>query len=315
MKLLHPTTIDLDLEPVDGVELVAYDPRQEVPPEHRDAEALIAWGNPRDRLRHAASVMKRLEWVQTLAAGPDSVLGAGFAPEVVITSGRGLQNLPVAEHALALLLAAARRVHEMRDAQREARWPGHLGGIQRHPDPAAFRSLIGAHVLVWGFGGIGGQLARYLTMMQARVTGVASTSGERAGSRVVTAADVDAILPEVDAVIMILPADASTKHALSRDRLRLLRPHAWVVNVGRGSTIDEAALAEALAQGHLGGAALDVFEEEPLPASSPLWALSNVIVSPHAAGGRPMGAEALVMRNLRALISGGELENVVQRAP
>jgi phosphoglycerate dehydrogenase-like enzyme len=313
MKLLHPTSIDLDLEPVDGVAYHAYDPEREIPDEHRDAEALVVWGTPRPLLRHAARALTRLRWVQTLAAGPDVVLAAGFGDDVIITSGRGLQNRPVAEHALALLLAAARRIHEMRDAQHERRWPGHLGGIQRLSDPHAFRTLIGAHVLVWGFGQIGRRLGRYLRAMDARVTGVASRAGDRDGVAVIGADDLDRVLPQVDALVMILPSTPATRHALDARRLTLLRPHAWVVNVGRGATLDEAALAEALAAGRLGGAALDVFEVEPLPAESPLWRLPNVIVSPHAAGGRPMEAGRLVVANLRALLAGDRLENLVDR--
>lgn len=311
MKLLYPTSIELDLRPVLGAELHPYDPGRPVPAEHLDAQALVVWGNPPERMQDAATRLLSLRWVQALASGPDAVLGAGFASDVVITSGRGTQALPVSEHALAMLLAGARRLHELRDAQRESRWAGHHGGLQPLRDPHSFRTLIGAHVMIWGLGHIGRRLAGYLRAMEAQVTGVATTAGERGGVRVVGLDDVDSVLPQVDAVVMVLPATPATRHVLDRRRLALLQPHAWLVNVGRGATVDEAALAEALAAGRLGGAALDVFEVEPLPSNSPLWNLPNVILSPHAAGGRPMGAGTLIERNLRAFLAGEPLENVV----
>jgi len=95
--------------------------------------------------------------------------------------------------------------------------------------------------------------------------------------------------------------------------LGLLPPHAWVVNVGRGATLDEAALLDALRADRLGGAALDVFETEPLPADSPLWDEPRVLISPHAAGGRPVGAGELITANLTAFLAGTELRNVVAR--
>jgi phosphoglycerate dehydrogenase-like enzyme len=232
---------------------------------------------------------------------------------VVLTSGVSLHTVPVTEHTLALLLAAARRLHELRDAQHASTWAGHLGGSQPRFDRGAFRSLIGAHVVVWGFGHIGQHLAGLLMAMEARVTGVARSAGERAGVRVLTEAALPDLLPTADALVMILPSLPSTRGALGAERLALLPRHAWLVNVGRGDTVDEAALVEALRTGVIAGAALDVFATEPLPTDSPLWSLPNVLVSPHAAGGRPMGAEGLLTENLEAWLAGRPLRNVVER--
>ena len=113
---------------------------------------------------------------------------------------------------------------------------------------------------------------------------------------------------------MILPGSASTKDALNKERLALLPKHAWVVNVGRGTCIDEEALADALDKGELGGAALDVFETEPLPEASRLWKTPNLFVSPHAAGGRPQEAEDLIAYNLRRFLAGQPLKNVIKQA-
>jgi len=311
--MLLPTTIDLDPIVVPGVETVPYDVREEIAPEHRDAEVLVVWGNPAARLRAAAAELPRLRWVATLAAGAESIMEAGFREEAVLTSGVSLHSGPVAEHTLALLLAGARRLHELRDAQHQRRWSAHLGGIQPRFDRGAFRSLLGAHVVVWGFGHIGQRLAGLLGAMEARVTGVARSAGERAGVPVVAADGIDALLPTADALVMILPSLPATRNTLDAARLARLPRHAWLVNVGRGDTVDEVALVDALRAGTIAGAALDVFASEPLPADSALWGLPNVIVSPHAAGGRPMGAEQLLTENLGALLAGRPLRNVVER--
>ncbi len=311
MKLLLPGSIDLDLDLPAGVEAVVYDVDRPIPDAHTDAEALVVWGNPAGQLRDAARRLTRLRWVQTLAAGPDAVLAAGFGPQVVITGGAGLHDVTVAEHTLALTLAAARRLHTLVRAQIGHRWAGELGGLQPVREPGAFRTLRDARVAIWGFGGIAATLAPLLAALGAHVTGIARTAGERHGFGVVTAADLPRLLPDTDVLIMILPATAATEHALNADVLALLPPHAWLVNVGRGATVDEAALLDALRGGRLAGAALDVFAAEPLPPGSGLWDEPNVIVSPHAAGGRPIGAAGRISENLAAFRAGRPLRHPV----
>jgi phosphoglycerate dehydrogenase-like enzyme len=313
MKLLLPDSIDLDLAVPDGVQTITYAIDKPVPDEHTDAEALVVWGNPAAQLRDSARRLTQLRWVQTLAAGPDAVLAAGFPAEVVITGGTGLHDLTVAEHTLALTLAAARRFNLLVRAQVGHRWAGELGGMQPVDDPTSFRTLRGARVLIWGFGGIAATLAPHLSALGATVTGVARTAGERHGVPVITETELPDWLPRTDVLINILPATPDTASALDARVLALLPPHAWVVNVGRGSTVDENALLDAIRSGRLGGAALDVFATEPLPADSGLWDEPNVLISPHAAGGRPIGAADRIAENLAAFRTGGPFHNVVER--
>jgi phosphoglycerate dehydrogenase-like enzyme len=313
MKVLLPTSMPLAPQVPDDVELVYYAPHDPVPASAEDAEVLVVWGNTDAQLRDCARRLGSLRWVQTLAAGPDQVLAAGFPPHVVVTSGRSLHDQPVAEHTLALVLAAARRLHRLTRAQVGHRWAGELGGLQRIDEPDSFRTLRGARVLIWGFGSIAAALAPHLTALGAQVTGVARGGGERGGYPVIPVGDLPDRLPETDLLIMILPDVPSTHRALNAERLARLPRHAWLVNVGRGSTVDTGALLAALRAGRLGGAALDVFETEPLPADSPLWDEPDVIISPHAAGGRPVGADALIAENLRALRGDDPLRNVVER--
>ena len=315
LKVLVPHTVPGELPPpVPGVELARFPSRGPVPPEHLDAEGLLVWGSGSEALRGIAASLPRLRWVQTLAAGPDAVLAAGLAPDVQVTSGRGLHDGPVAEHALALTLAVVRRFHRTLEAQSTRTWQPRLG---REGDAASPRTdpftLNGARVLVWGFGSIAARLAPLYTALGAEVTGVATSAGERHGYRVVAHDEVDTELVSTDVLVMILPALDSTRHALDARRLELLPPHAVLVNVGRGSTVDEAALDSALREGRLAGAALDVFENEPLPEAAPLWNAPNAILTPHIAGNRPLGWQELFTENCRHLVAGEPLRNLVTR--
>ncbi|RVX72644.1 hypothetical protein B0A52_04042 [Exophiala mesophila] len=312
-KLLYPTSLKLDVNSLQGfsVDLQAYDVKKLIPEEHTDADFLVTWVNSPENLKDAASRLRNLKWIQGLAAGPNDVLNAGFNSNIIVTTGSGLHDHTVAEHTLGLLLASARRFHEMRDYQLKGKWPGHLGGAQPDRPAGAFTTLRDANVLIWGFGNIAKKLAPWLTALGAHVRGVARNSGVRDGVEVYSEDKLPELLPQSDALVMILPGSESTKDALSAERLKMLPKHAWVVNVGRGTSVDEDALVAALEKGELGGAALDVFKTEPLPESSTLWNAPNVIISPHAAGGRPQDAEALIAYNLRRFLAGQDLKNVI----
>lgn len=313
-KLLYPTSLALDASLLEGfnVSLHAYDVKKPIPDEHTDAEILVTWTNPVPQLKEEAKRLTKLRWIQSLAAGPNDVLSAGFdTSKITICTGSGLHDHTVAEHTLGLLLNAARRFFEMRDYQLQGKWPGHLGGPQPDRPKGKFTTLQDANVLVWGFGNIAKMLTPWLTALGANVTGVARSTGVRNGVEVYSEDRLTELLPKTDALVMILPGSDSTKNALNAEKLKLLPKHAWIVNVGRGTTVDEAALAKALENGEIGGAALDVFETEPLPTESPLWKTPNTIVSPHAAGGRPQNPEALIAYNLRKFLAGQELKNVI----
>ncbi len=314
MKLLLPTSIDLDLALLEGfsVDLHQYDAKKPLPDDLTDAEILVTWCNSPDNLKDAASRMTSLKWIQSLAAGPNDVLNAGFdAKKITITTGSGCHDETVAEHTLGLILNAARRFYEMRDYQNEGKWPQHLGGPQPDRPKGRFQSVKGANILIWGFGNIAKTLAPWLTAMGANVKGMARSDGVRDGIQVFSDSSLPKLLPETDALVMILPGSESTNNALNAERLKMLPDHAWVVNVGRGTSIDEDALLSALEKKQIGGAALDVFVKEPLPEGNKLYKAPNLILSPHAAGGRPRGAEDLIAYNLRRFRAGQELKNLI----
>lgn len=293
--------------------VVAYTMNEPVPEEHTDAEALITWANPPKLLADAARRLTKLRWVQTLSAGPDVALRAGFGPDVVISSGQSLHDDTVTEHALALILATVRRIDVSLAAQKEHHWAKEIAFAQADPVTGPEYTLDGARVTIWGFGSIALRLAPLLTALGAQVTGVASRAGERSGYPVVDADGLEPLLAETDLLVSLLPAVPATRHALDARLLSLLPPAARFVNVGRGATVDEAALIDALRTGRLAGAALDVMETEPLPEDSPLWDVPNLILTPHVAGGRPRGAARFLAEQLTAWRAGGELRNVTAR--
>ncbi|MBZ2199108.1 NAD(P)-dependent oxidoreductase [Occultella gossypii] len=307
MKLLLPNSIPMSVTAPVGVTTAVYDVAAPIPAEHRDAEAIVVWGSSGERIAAMVTELPRLRWIQALMAGTDSVAAAGFDDSVVLTSGGGLHDAPVAEHTLALILAAARRLDTAVRAGDAHEWYKSLDVNQAFGTTGTFTTLFGAKVVIWGFGGIGTRLAGFLTALGAQVTGVATTAGERAGYRVITPADLPGELADTDVLVDILPALPTTQKVVDAAILGALPEHAWFVNVGRGATVDEAALRQALVEGSIGGAALDVFATEPLPADDPLWGSSNLIVTPHSAGGRPQDPEQRIEENLRRFLAGEEL--------
>ncbi|WP_193105665.1 NAD(P)-dependent oxidoreductase [Brachybacterium sp. FME24] len=313
MKILLPDTMPLDPTLPEGWEAVTVDARTEIPAAHHDADVLVLWGPSRVHLSSAVENLDNLRFVQSLSAGIDGILTAGFRDDVVIAAGAGLHSLTVSEHALALLLSLLRRLPEAREAQARHEWSTELGGLQPlHPEDRV-TSLIGAKVLIWGFGQIGQTLAPTLTALGAQVRGAARSAGTRNGVEVIEETDVLAALPEVDVLIDILPASEQTAGAVGREVLAALPDHAILINVGRGTTVDQVALREALEAGTLGSAGLDVTDPEPLPATDPLWDAPRLLITPHGAGGRPVGADERISTNVRALVDGTEILHAAAR--
>ncbi|MDO4898703.1 MAG: NAD(P)-dependent oxidoreductase [Rothia sp. (in: high G+C Gram-positive bacteria)] len=304
MKILVPTSVSLDdarLGLESGDTLVPYDPAVNIAPEHYDADVLVAWANTNEQLQDAAAHLEKVQLVQALLAGPDQARAAGFRGEAVITSGIGLHSKTVAEHALALTLNFVRFLPTLAEHQSNKHWAGELGGAQELYPENQVTTLLNARVTIWGFGSIGQATARLFEAFGAKVTGVAQSAGERAGFKVIATEDIDQILPETDILVMILPNSESTQNALDAARLAKLPNRAYVINVGRGPTVNEADLVAALNTGQIAGAGIDVAVTEPLPASSDLWAAQNIVITPHSAGGRPVDPEALIAQNLQAL--------------
>jgi glyoxylate/hydroxypyruvate reductase A len=279
------------------------------------ATTSIAFGIPGDDpagLARLAGVAPGLRWVQGTAAGAgEQVAAAGLAPSVLerlqVTSAAGVHAVPLAEFAIFGLLALAKDVDRLADANAAREWR------PRWP----MRLLAGSRVVIVGLGGIGRQTALLASAFGATVIGVRRTvEGELpAGvSRVVALDKLAEILPDADSVIVTLPGTEQTRGLFDSALLSLLPAHATLVNVGRGSVINTAALVAALDAGALRGAVLDVADVEPLPASSPLWHRPNVIISPHTAAmtlDEDDRLTALFADNLGRLLDGRPLRNLV----
>ncbi|MBB5832413.1 phosphoglycerate dehydrogenase [Brachybacterium aquaticum] len=307
MKILLPDTMPLDPTLPEGWEAAVVDARAEIPAAHHDADVLVVWGSSRAHLASAAEHLGNLRLVQSLAAGVEGILAAGFGEDVVVATGAGLHSPTVAEHALSLLLALVRRLPDALDAQERHEWSSELGGLQPlHPE-GRLTTLLDANVLIWGFGEIGQRLAPMLQGLGAHVRGAARSAGERAGFEVIADADVLAALPDTDVLVNILPATEATTGIVGAEVLGALPDHAILINVGRGATVDQDALLAALQAGTLGAAGLDVTEPEPLPADHPLWDAPHLLLTPHGAGGRPVGADERIAANVRALVQGTEV--------
>ncbi|MFG3026518.1 D-2-hydroxyacid dehydrogenase [Streptomyces sp. NPDC048254] len=261
-------------------------------------------------LARAVRSNKRLRWVHTMAAGGGAQvkaarLGAEELDRVWFTTSAGVHGEPLAEFALFGVLAGAKGLPRLHRQQRSREWSGRWVMKQVNEQTA----------LLLGLGGIGRVVARKLHALGATVIGTSRHDADVPGVRdVVHPSRLVDVAPTVDAVVNTLPGTSATEHLLGKRFSDALRPGAAVVNVDRGSVIDEAALLDALACGRVGFAALDVFETEPLSVHSPLWEHENVLVSPHTAAlsaGEDRLIAELFATNATRLLDGERLLNEV----
>src|SRR5690606_33393510 len=237
--------------------------------------AIAAGGVPHALL----SAMPRLRWFQQWGAGADWLLRYPEVQELpfVLTSASGVHAIPISEHILALLFAFARRLPQAFRFQQGRRWGA--------PDWDHLFELAGKTLLLIGVGAIGARTAQVAAALEMHVIGVRRDPGRTApGVSEMHAPDalLD-LLPRADFVVLTLPLTPETQTLITARELARMKSSAIIVNIGRGGTIDEPALIDALAAGRIGGAGLDVFAEEPLPADSPLWGMDNVIITCHYA--------------------------------
>lgn len=283
-----------------------YTHRSTVTPEQLAAATVIMGWPKHTQMHHAVN----LRWLQTLWMGADEYLTPGILPEdVTITRCVGAYTRTVSEHMLGTLLAVCRRLPLCRDNQRAHKWV----------DVRQMRSIFGSTVLVVGAGDIGSAFARLCQGMGAHTVGLKRTiTGPIDGfDQLDTMDHLDDWLPKVDVVALILPHAPETVHLMDERRIRLMKPDAILISDGRGSVLDQDALARAMQAGHLWGAALDVTVPEPLPEDSPLWDIPNLFITPHVAGGLRMElsrktAVTFCLENFRCYVQGQALQGVVR---
>lgn len=253
---------------------------------------VLAFNNPLYTSELAARLAEqtsRVRLIQLSSTGYDALIQHGVPEGVAVSNAAGVWAPIVAEHACALVLSFLRGIHRAERDRSIARWdrPGLLPWIS---------SLEGTRVGILGFGAIGAQIARRMKPFDVEIIAIVRRDGNYPGSdKVCLIDDVTEQLPELDILVNALPQTPATTGLVDAGWFRRMKPSALFVNVGRGGTVDQKALHEALQMGSIAGAAIDVAEVEPMPGDDPLWTSDRLIVSPHlAAFGSRKGLERLL---------------------
>ena len=256
-----------------GGDLLFVESEDEIPSSWEDCDIIYGFGMGN------AKKNRNLKWLSVPSAGVDYLMKPGvFAnDECLVTNSSGAYGVTIAEHIIGVSLMMMRKLDY---AYRES-----LKGNWTSPQPQ--KSLKDCRIVVLGTGDIGSCFARRAKAFEPKsITGVSRSgiSSDPAYDSVKKVSELDSLLPYTDLLVMSLPDTPETRDILSRERIALLPEGAYIVNVGRGSAVDEDALCESLESGRLGGAALDVFKTEPLPADSKIWNTKNLLITPHVAG-------------------------------
>jgi phosphoglycerate dehydrogenase-like enzyme len=265
----------------------------------------FAMGLPQDFFRPATG----LRWLQCLATGVDHLLRRpDLSPAVILTSGRGVHGAPMRETVLYLMQGVSRNVARLVEDNKAHFWERRFYSL-----------LYGRTAVVVGIGVVGIAIGQLLKAFGMRVIGVTRTPRQVEGfDDMLPLAQLNAAAARANFLINVLPATAENALVFDGKLFAAMKPSAYYINAGRGQTTDEAALIEALQQRRIAGAGLDVFQTEPLPPASPLWALPNVFITPHL-GGYTSDYENLIMpliaENLRLYLDGrqSEMQNIVKR--
>lgn len=307
-KHLTPQVLNL-AQFVPGWELVTADDDVDALRKAPDAEVAVCWGTqwPGALVREDAN----LRWIQAVSAGVEALVPPLRDLErqgrpIILTNARGAHGAPIAEHVLGMVLAFSRGLLACQRAQSRSEW------VQFQPV-----ELSGQTAGIVGFGSIGQAIAAKLQPLGVRLLATrARPEPNPLVEQVMPPEGLDTILAESDIVILAAPAIRETEALIAAPQLARMKRGALLVNIARGSLIDEPALVAALRDGTIGGAALDVFAKEPLPEDSPLWQVPNLLISPHISALSPRTMErtfGIVAENLRRFAAGQPVMNVVDK--
>ncbi|HMO56299.1 MAG TPA: D-2-hydroxyacid dehydrogenase [Roseiflexaceae bacterium] len=273
-----------------------------------EIEVIAGFGVPYDLLQR----MPKLRWMQQWGAGADRLLRhpAAAAMPFTLTNASGVHAVPISEQILGYMLMFARGLHHAVRAQQRNEW--------WRPQRSEVFELAGKTLLLIGVGAIGEHTALVANALGMRVEGIRRDATQHvAGVAAMYGPEaLAARLPQADMVVLTVPLIEETRNLIDAAALARMKPTSYLINIGRGGTIDETALAAALRSGQIAGAALDVFAEEPLPAASPLWVLDNLITTGHYAGNTQRYHErstAIFFENLRRYRAGEPLINLVDK--
>lgn len=252
---------------------------------------------------------KRLRWLQLNSAGADGYTAPGILPEgCQLTNATGAYGLAISEHMLGSLLCLMKKLNLYMDNQHRHLWQ----------DEGPITSIYGSKTLVVGYGNLGSEFALRMKALGSSVIGIRrnKTACPRELDALYQMDALEAQLPKADIVAACLPGTKETYHVFNERTFGLMKSGAYFLNVGRGTAVDAKALADALNSGHLGGAAVDVTEPEPLPEDHSLWDAKNVLITPHISGQFHLEETrrrivAIAAENLKAFTQGQKLQNIV----
>ena len=244
-----------------------------------EADVLVCSGLWRNEF---IATSPKLAFIQSISAGTDQYSREALgAAGIRVASAQGLNERAVAEHAIALILAMARQIPQARDNQTAKKWRGMIGDIAKREDELGGKTLV-----IAGMGRIGSRLATLARAFGMRVIATKRdpTTGAAAADKVLGQDGLLGVLPEADFVALTCPLTPQTENLIDARALAAMKPSAYLINVARGKVVNEPALIEALQANRIAGAALDCVWEEPLPATSVLWSMPNVLITPHTGG-------------------------------
>jgi D-2-hydroxyacid dehydrogenase (NADP+) len=256
-----------------GIEINLVDHHSKVDPFIAEADVLLTFGPM--MAEHVLEKARKLRWIQALGSGVDGITDRpSLRPDVLVTNLHGIHGAPVSEAALAAMLSLGRGLARNLRNQQQRKW-------ERFPASL----LKGKTVVIYGVGSIAAELAPKCKAFGMRVLGISSTTRTLPGfDRILPRSELVAAASEVDYLVLLTPYSEATRGSVGGEVFAAMKPTAHLVNLARGGVVDEEALMAALTTRRIAGAALDVFSEEPLPESHPLWAMDNVLITPHQGG-------------------------------
>ncbi len=269
------------------------------------AKAEIIFGSPKPSKLMLA---QNLKWLQLPSAGADRYVNKSLYmnKNVILTNSSGVYGIPIAEHVLAMILSFNRNLHEYSLLKKEKKW--HI--------ISETREFYGSTVGVIGLGDIGHEVTKRAKALGARVLAVKRNLSEKPYyvDELYTTENIYEVLKQSDYIVLTLPSTDKTRGIISEESLKIMKPNAFLVNVGRGDLIDQEALIKALENKWIAGAGLDVMTPEPLPQDSPLWEMPNVMITQHSSGLSKVNDERrmkIFIENLKRYLKNEKMINTV----
>ena len=306
--VLHADNLPEHMDSVSAVAEVRYATAENLGDAMPGADVLLLWDFFSPAVRRVWDRCDSLKWIHIAAAGVDSLMFDELVQsEVMVTNSRGIFDRPIAEFVLGQILAFAKDSARSADLQQRKVW--------KHRETERIDT---AHAMILGTGAIGREIARLLSAVGMSVSGVGRTArgGDTDFGVVHASSELSQVVHDVDYLVLVAPLTDATRGVVDSEVLGAAKPGVRVINVGRGELLDTEALLTHMRSGHVAGAALDVFEQEPVPEDSPVWTTENLVMTPHmcgdALGWRTRLAE-LFVENFERFGRGEDLKNVVDK--